>query len=321
MTVYGVGGLALETEIPLVAGPALAHFPRFSIELGPEAPVPYVDPPGTILARYVARSQGHCLTQNGDQSWFRAFGLCDFSISKTNMKTQLCMSPALGREFASVVLAGTLSSVIGLLRGNPVVHAGAACDDAFTVGIAGASGSGKTTLLASMAAAGARVLTDDALRLEPHQDTVIAYPGTHELRLRPRAVSVIQDSNSSALRTTVDGRYGFRPKSPGERPRQLDALLLPHPDRRVSRPVLEPVSAQMGLERLLHLPRLSGIRDATARSLFFRTLGHVVQHVPVFTATLPWGPPFPAGLGREVLDLSRGLSRSWVHPSCRSPPL
>lgn len=68
--------------------------------------------------------------------------------------------------------------------GDLCFHASAVAIGGAAVGFLGAKGMGKSTLAWALVRAGARLLTDDTLRVRPGSPA-IAYPGVHELRLRP----------------------------------------------------------------------------------------------------------------------------------------
>jgi hypothetical protein len=53
---------------------------------------------------------------------------------------------------------------------------------------------------------------------------------------------------------------------------------------------------------LLALPRIAGVRDRRLLSDQFVQLAELTERVPVFTADLPWGPPFDPDLPRRLID-------------------
>ena len=61
---------------------------------------------------------------------------------------------------------------------------------------------------------------------------------------------------------------------------------------------LSPSEAMLLLSRF---PRLLGWQDASVLRACFHQLADVVDRVPVHTAPLPWGPPFPDDIVPDVL--------------------
>jgi hypothetical protein len=55
------------------------------------------------------------------------------------------------------------------------------------------------------------------------------------------------------------------------------------------------------LQQLLGHPRLTWWRASEQIGQLFDLTAELAPILPVYTATVPWGPPFPAGLGSELL--------------------
>jgi hypothetical protein len=53
---------------------------------------------------------------------------------------------------------------------------------------------------------------------------------------------------------------------------------------------------------LSRYPRVLGWSDAASMAVSFQSLGDLVERVPVFEATIPWGPPFADGVLQGLLD-------------------
>jgi hypothetical protein len=52
---------------------------------------------------------------------------------------------------------------------------------------------------------------------------------------------------------------------------------------------------------LSRYPRVLGWQDAATLGTAFQALGDLVERVPVFEATVPWGPPFAEGVLEGLL--------------------
>ncbi len=301
-TRYKICGIHIDSPIPLAALECAEASSRTTrVDFGDERAVPVAEPAGTPMALFVDRHRGYSLVRNERGYLLRVFGVCDFSISADLTTAQLSMSPALGREFASICLGGTLVSGLALIRAQPVLHAGAVLHEGRALALAGGSGSGKSTLLTALCAEGAKLLVDDALRIEKRGTQIWGYSGSHELRLRPRSLSVAERIPDAAVRPTADARYGVQAASAGVDAARLDAVLIPEPDRVVTTTELTRLSPQDALARLLALPRLPGCVDPEGQRAMFSTVAELSRRVPVAIARVPWGPPFSKHLGRDLL--------------------
>ncbi|MGH7567650.1 MAG: hypothetical protein ACREL9_01580, partial [Gemmatimonadales bacterium] len=86
-----------------------------------------------------------------------------------------------------------------------------------------------------------------------------------------------------------------------EAPVPLRAIVAPRPARtapelRVTR--LPPVEA---LATLLAAPRVLGWQAPAVLRAHFLACAHLVHHVPVYAADIPWGPPFDPALAADLL--------------------
>jgi hypothetical protein len=61
------------------------------------------------------------------------------------------------------------------------------------------------------------------------------------------------------------------------------------------------LGAMEGLQELLRHPRLAAWRAPEPIARLFELTGDVAAALPVYRATVPWGPPFPPGLADELL--------------------
>lgn len=301
-TRYQICGIHMESPVPLAALERKEASPRTTrVDFGDERAIPFDEPAGTPMARFVERHRGYSLVRNKGGYLLRIFGVCDFAISADLTAAQLSMSPALGREFASICLGGTLVSGLALIRAQPVLHAGAVLHEGGALALAGGSGSGKSTLLAALCAEGANLLVDDTLRIEKRGTEIWGYSGPSELRLRPRSQSLAGRIPEAIVRPTVDARYGVQVASAGVVAARLDAVLIPEPDRSVTATELIRLTPQDALVRLLALPRLPGCVDPEGQRAMFSTVAELSRRVPVAIARVPWGPPFSEHLGGDLL--------------------
>ena len=84
-------------------------------------------------------------------------------------------------------------------------------------------------------------------------------------------------------------------------PLRLHAALVPEPSRETRSLDVRRLGAMEGLQELLRHPRLAAWRAPEPIARLFELTGDVAAALPVYRATVPWGPPFPPGLADELL--------------------
>jgi hypothetical protein len=105
-----------------------------------------------------------------------AYGEARFHLSGAYDRLLCDPGPAPPADWMRALLDTVLYSV-ALIRGRVALHAGSVELDAGAVALAAAMGSGKTTLAAELMARGGRLLSDDILFAETHEDRVLGQPG------------------------------------------------------------------------------------------------------------------------------------------------
>jgi len=95
--------------------------------------------------------------------------------------------PGVGEALAPLLASGAVLAIALGLRGIPLLHASAVAIGDCAIATVGPSGSGKSTVAALLVAAGARVIADDAVRVEEVDATQLVHCGSSHLRLRPAA--------------------------------------------------------------------------------------------------------------------------------------
>jgi len=234
---------------------------------------------------------------------FRVHGIGDivFSGDFAQADAHLERSDDLG--LLGVMLAGMVPAFWLMVRDEAVLHASAVCADGVTVAFVGNSGMGKSTLAALCCAAGAQVVADDLLRLTWDADEAWWIGGTSELRLRPGAWSLLEESLHGAdARATADGRQAVAPPAAELATGRLDLILVPQLDRSATAVTVAEVPKRDALVLLSQFPRLQGWRDPARVGAQFAAMAAIARTVPVWRATVPWGPPFDPRIGRQLLD-------------------
>jgi hypothetical protein len=136
-------------------------------------------------------------------------------------------------------------------RGALTLHAGCVAVDGGAIAFLGESGAGKSTLVASFAAAGASIVSDDALVVEERGGewwAVKSYPG---VRLWPGTADVVLPGSHARVRVAPDtAKVRIVPDEPREAPSAM-------PLRRLY--VLDP-QAPPGADPAIRIERLTGPR-------------------------------------------------------------
>jgi hypothetical protein len=261
-------------------------------------------PPGEVIAVY----------ESGDNSWYTAtwtgsgyrmrFRDCgEFEISEDLSEVVVRRDPAGRTELLPILLAGTVSAFLLTLRGHLVLHASAVAVDGAALAFVGQSGRGKSTMAALMCVAGAELVTDDVLSVDPGPPPTCA-GGAPEVRLREKAVAIVDAQPAIATRTTADDRLAFAPGAASYEPRPLAGIVIPAPSRTAAEVETERLNAGAALVALLSFPRVHGWRRPEVLTREFAMLSQLVNQVPVFKATIPWGPPFDPDVARSLRKLA-----------------
>lgn len=297
-------GLVIESDIPLPdcvdapPGPADVAF-----RAGAPGEVPAVSRPGRVLARLPRTDgDGAFFTVTQDEDWtMRVHGVCDVVIDRGLDAATFHLDPRADPAMASVLAGGLVVSTLLILRGHLVLHAGAVQTESGVVAVTGASGMGKSTVSTLLCRAGARLVTDDVLRVDIGTDGIRCRLGSGETRLRPAAGSLLTAEDD--VRRTADGRTALSLPRATADPLPLRCVVIPSPDRGAATVEAVRHGQVDALLRVAAFPRVLGWEDPTTRGQQFTLAGDLVARVPVLTVRLPWGPPFRSGLGREVLDV------------------
>jgi hypothetical protein len=233
----------------------------------------------------------------------RVYGLCDIRISPGRDSAELAFLPGADPGMAQVMATGAVASLLLYLDGVPVMHSSAVTGaDGTTVAFLGRSGQGKSTLATLMCRAGGEFLTDDVLPVVG-LDPVLVAVGSPEARLRDKARDL---AIGGAARTSADSRNVvlLRPADCDSAPHRLDAVFIPLPNREGVLDVFR-VTKMDAHMAVMRYPRLLGWRDPTVTRRMFELAAAVAQHVPVFGAKVPWGPPFSAEIAPTLWKAAR----------------
>jgi hypothetical protein len=114
--------------------------------------------------------------------YMRWSGVFDLLVAPDGGRISCRSFGAHALDYVEAYLLNYAVSAALLLRGEETLHATAVDIGGRVVGLLGASGSGKSTLASFLRTKGARIVTDDVLRIGG-ADAPRAYPGPHRLKL------------------------------------------------------------------------------------------------------------------------------------------
>jgi hypothetical protein len=301
--VYSQCGLrirsAIELHLPLAPGGEW----DVNVVLGGDIHDSTDPPPGEVIAAY----------GSGEDSWYTAtstgtgfrirFRDCgEFVISDDLAEVEVRRAPSGRADLLPILLAGTVSAFLLTLRGHTVLHASAVAIDGSALAFVGQSGRGKTTLAALLCVGGAQLVTDDVLTVEAGPP-VQCLGGASELRLRSAASPIADIRPHAKTRSTADQRLALALESAPLVRHPLAAIVVPAPSRTATDVEVRRLAPSMAVFRLLSFPRVHGWSRHDVLSRDFSTFSAIVNSVPVYDVTVPWGPPFRPEVARSLAAL------------------
>jgi hypothetical protein len=300
-------GLTVRSEIPLhLHRPLAAGTPvDLEIALGPQVAATDATPPGRVLLDLRGSRQYYAATAVDEGFRLRFFGSCDVLLDRDLTRATVHPMAGADLDLLSVLVGGTLLAFVLTLRGEVVLHASAVQVGDEALAFVGASGMGKSTMATLLCADGARLVTDDILRLDTTSSPPTCALGATELRLRKGADHLAERFGTSpGRRTTGDDRQALAAGPGATEDLPLAAMVVPLPDHSPERRTTEitRLSSTEAMVLLSQFPRLLGWQDEAVRRASFHQLADVVDRVPVHLALLPWGPPFPDDIAVRVLQ-------------------
>jgi hypothetical protein len=334
---YRIHGLLVESEIPFNAlavdgegggwgagpesGSADRAIPDYRVIEGDARDCPQSPPPGRILGELREQGFGYWAaeTRREPPRWtLRYAGICDVTLDCGARTITVHRAPEADRGLIPVFLEGSVLAHTATAEGLLILHASAVEVEGRGLAIVGQPGAGKSTLAALLCAAGARLVADDALRVDATGAGTVCFPGALGLRLRPAAVGLRAELRGAAVEETADGRTAVLPSPPADAPLALAAVLIPELSRRAARLNVRRLGAMQGLQELLRYPRLIMWRAREPIAQLFDLTARVAAELPVYRATLPWGPPFQPRLADRLLtELEFGAAprgSEWPQP-------
>ena len=317
---YRIHGLLVESDIPFNAlavdgegrrweansksDSANGAIPDYRIIEGEARDCPLSPPPGRILGELREQGFGYWAaeTRRDPPRWtLRYAGICDVTLDCAAHEITVHPAPEADRGLIPVFLEGSVLAHAATAEGLLVLHASAVEVEGRALAIVGHPGAGKSTLAALLCAAGARLVADDALRVDATASGTVCFPGALGLRLRPAAAGVRAELRGAAAEETADGRTAVLPARAADAPLDLAGVLVPELSRGAARLDVRRLDAMEALRELLSYPRLIMWRAREPIAQLFDLTAGVATELPVYRARLPWGPPFEPRLAERLL--------------------
>ena len=302
LPVYHLYGLAIRSEIALPAPEWPCDALDLDVRWG-EGPASADPAPGghVLLQRTFPNGQGYTLTETATGYTLRFTGVGEFRIDPARRWVHVHLLPNGDAGLAPILLAGNLIACILGLGGEHPLHASTVAVDGAALAFLGDSGRGKSTLATLLCAHGARLVADDLLRLQATDDGFHCLAGAPEVRLRPNAAQLAAEFPPERRAMTTDGRVSVHfPAGEGEAP-LLRAIILPSPSRTCEELRLERLTPAGALLALNSHARVMGWQTAAAHRSRFGAYGEIARRVPLYSAEIPWGPPFHPSLAPALL--------------------
>ncbi|MBI3200162.1 MAG: hypothetical protein HYZ29_01390 [Myxococcales bacterium] len=207
-------------------------------------------------------------------------------------------------EHVGVLLEGLALSILLTARGDLPLHASAVRLEGETLAFVGASGAGKSTVAALLCVAGARLVSDDVLRVSLGASGPRCFAGTARIRLRDRVRAIAAFLPGWLSQETHDGRLALSPPDRPVDPGQLDAVIVPTFDAHRGTPQLVRLRGVSALRSLLGASRVPEWSDAAVLSALHAQLASLARAVPIYRADLP-RLPFDETSARALLEAVR----------------
>ena len=103
---------------------------------------------------------------------------------------------------------------------------------------------------------------------------------------------------------TVDDRLALTVKAAPQQPLPLSAIVIPAPSRTAIAVEVDRLEPSTALFALLSFPRVHGWQRTDVLTHDFSTLTDVVNRVPTYDVTIPWGPPFQSEVADALFTLA-----------------
>ena len=285
-------GLTVAAPFPLAPPPPAGSSIDVRVAVGVAMPAAATSaaPTGRTVARWPEDRPYYTVVEGPSGGFtYRLHRYGDISIAADLSSLECHVGIGVPEDLLPVYVGGQVLAALLLLRGELVMHASAVERDGRAVALVGASGAGKTTIAAMACAAGARIVTDDVLRVEPGEPGVRCWRGATQLRLRPDAAAMVGCSDVAFAGVSADGRQLLPVDRAPMDEMPLTALFVPHVDPTARKVGVTAINRKDALFALVSSPRILGWQDARTHGRHFSRLAELVEQVPTFRLDVPAG--------------------------------
>ncbi|MCJ7681103.1 MAG: hypothetical protein MUP70_10295 [Candidatus Aminicenantes bacterium] len=299
---YSIHGLNYLSEIPLDAVQIEKYRSQIQVLWTQPRKIPKEIPEGDVIQKFVwGEENGLSVVMNDFGIIVRIFGLCEFNIDMAMEKIHTTVDTDQDPRWASLFLAGVVSSLILMKMGRCVLHASAVFYENRAIAFVTGSGMGKSTLAALFCFQGAELVTDDVLHLG-YDDKFFCHQGMRSLRLRKKAPSIVKKFDKSMVSLSVDDRYSLLLGKMIKSHLPLDIIIVPRLLRSEKQIRSRRLQAHEAFLSLMKFPRILGIVDEEILRSQFYWITKLVKHVPVFEVDIPWSESPRADLPRRIMS-------------------
>lgn len=247
--------------------------------------------------------------RDGDRLTVRVGGRWWFVSDRAARTLHWWFEPG-SEPLGEIVLEGLGLAIALEHAAHVVLHASAVVVGEAAVGLVGPSGRGKSTTAGPLATAGAVLLADDLLRLDPPclgQPLWTAPNGSPRLRLRPNAAGLAPLLPPGTLTATADDRLSWQapPAAPSRHP--VAALLLPRPAQTATTASVLRCSHLQACQVLASGLRVAGHLDPAHRAATFEAITAMAETIPIGVLRVPWGRCWTPALAEEAMYAVRSF--------------
>jgi len=281
---YGLYGLQIDSEIRL---PVADSKPVQPADLA----VRVADP------AFIERRRGSVPLRPEGETWYRHAMLGDGGMHLRWEDMFACIVERSGRNiwFASLGAAAMESLHVYFLghavavalasMGEEPLHATVIARPGRCVALMGESGAGKSTLAAFLVSRGARLVTDDLLRVAIDGPTVLAYPGPRRIKLMPDSKARYLGAQAEGVPMhPLSGKFilPLEPAMTHEGMATLDEIfLLDWPPEGVPEPRVETPTSRDAMLRVIAGTCVTRVTDAARLARQFKFARDLVERIPI----------------------------------------
>ena len=239
---------------------------------------------------------GAALLPEGE-TWYRHAFLQDGGVLLRWEEMFACVIEASGRriwmaslgaasiESLHVYFLGHAIGVALAAMGEEPLHATVVARPGRCVALMGQSGAGKSTLAAFLVSRGARLVTDDLLRLAIHDGGVKAYPGPRRIKLMPDSKARYLGKQAEGVPMhPLSGKFilPLSPEMVHEGTATLDELIvLDWPQEEVPEPRVETLAGRDAMLRVIAGTGVTRVTDPARLARQFKFAQDLVERIPV----------------------------------------